>query len=85
MSELDRMSIIVIVKYDDNHPFTFRCRQWHLPGEHVCVFTRNKYQNVEVIRCEVQTERYIRNLAYAIGYSDIKEIYCEQPIELKGA
>lgn len=80
----DPMRIIVIVKYfGSEKKYSFRCRKWHLPGEMVCVHTCDEYKNVEVIECKTMKESEVKELAKSIGYDDISEVYCDEPIQLE--
>ena len=84
---------VVFPRYDadgkiighSSNKYTYKCRQWHLKGEHVTVKTDDDDEELKVVVVVdtfTTTERELNKLAEELGYKEIKELYCEEAIDL---
>lgn len=77
----DPMKTVINVQYpNSNKTYTFRCNQWHMPGDKVCVLTGNpeEYKNVTVVKTEMMCENKIIAYAKSLGYDDLSYPYSEK-------
>lgn len=82
----DPEKIVIYVCYPGSSKlYTFRCKQWHVNGDEVCVYTGTpkEYKNVTVAKCVTMKESEIIALAKRIGYDDLEEVYSDEPMDFE--
>jgi len=75
-----------LVEYSTKE-YTYKCRAAHVEGDMVTVKVEKENGSfelkiVKVVSCFVTTEREIAELAMKLKIKEIKELYCEEAIEL---